>query len=449
VDSLFAILSMESLTVILPAVGLSLSIGFLLGRAGWRSLHDRHRQLEEQLERIGPKPGETHKREMARMRRELDTVANLALAMPSIVRELNRDDVEPEDVPRLILQLANAIFEPRQILLYNVCVAAPGSRECVLSLKAHKGLTEIPDALRTVRMGEGKIGWVAKHQLDMLREDWETLRTTNRIHVPDNHPALKADVIGPLVHYAKQRPHVLGVLCIGDPRIRPRNEKLMFQMVTNFGSHGQVSTKNMKRQRTAAHHDGLTGLLNKRCFLEDVASKSLVACERTAKPFSIFIFDIDHFKNFNDSNGHPAGDELLRRMGGLIRHHLRPGDLACRYGGEEFVIAMPDTDRRNALELAEKLRHTIDSEPFEHREKQPSGLVSISGGVASFPKDGASVNELIQHADQALYRAKKSGRNRVTQYKGIDIGDPSALPAVIEGLGDPAPGDGTGMGKVG
>ena len=448
-ESILAILSIESLAVILPAVGLSLSIGFLLGRAGWRDLHDRHRHLEAQFERVGPIPGEAHKREIARMRRELDTVANLARALPSIVRDLNRDDVEPDDVPRLILQLANAIFEPRQILLYIADSATPGSRERVLHLKEHKGLTEIPDALRTVRMGEGKIGWVAKHQLDMLRDDWETLRTTNRIHVTDNHPALQTDVIGPLIHYAQQRPRVIGVLCIGDPRIRPSNEKLMFQMVTNFGSHGHVSTQNMKRQRTAAHHDGLTGLLNKRGFLEDVAAKSLVACEQTAKPFSIFIFDIDHFKNFNDTNGHPAGDELLRTMGRLIRAQLRPEDLACRYGGEEFVIAMPNTDRRSAHALAEKFRHTIEIEPFEHREKQPSGMVSISGGVASFPKDGASVTELIQHADQALYRAKKGGRNMVTEYKGIDIGDPSALPAVIEGLGDPSPGDGTGLGEIG
>ena len=153
----------------------------------------------------------------------------------------------------------------------------------------------------------------------------------------------------------------------------------------------------------------------------------LVECEASAKPFSLFIFDIDHFKNFNDTNGHPAGDELLRKMGTLIREHLRPGDVACRYGGEEFLIAMPDTDRIEGLEMADRLRRKIETEPFENREAQPSGKVSISGGVAAFPKDGSSVSELIQHADQALYRSKNSGRNSVELHKGVDIGDPGTM----------------------
>ena len=147
----------------------------------------------------------------------------------------------------------------------------------------------------------------------------------------------------------------------------------MFQMVTNFGSMALVNAWNVKKLRSAAHHDGLTGLLNKRCFLADVARKALVQCEKSGKPFSMFIFDIDHFKNFNDTKGHPAGDELLKEMGSIIRQHLRRNDLACRYGGEEFLIAMPDTGAETAYELAEKLRTTIEQEPFEHRETQPAG----------------------------------------------------------------------------
>jgi len=438
VDHAFSGISADSLVWIVPLLGLALLAGFLAGRSGRKEILNEQGKLRERLVRVETDSNEQYRRAVAKMRRQQDTVSNLALALPSVVRDLNRDDLDPTDIPRLILQLANAIFEPRQILLYGFRAAGADGRERMLTLSAHQGLDPVPDALRTVRVGEGKIGWAAAHELDMLKDDWDTLRANDRLEVPNNHSLLAADMIGPLVHHAKQRKHVLGVLCIGEPRIRPREEKLMFQMVTNFGSLGLITSLNIKKLRSAAHHDGLTGLLNKRCFLEDVATKALVECEGKAKPFSIFIFDIDHFKIFNDTNGHPAGDQLLRGMGGLIRRHLRPGDLACRYGGEEFVIATPGTDGPAAFELAERLRRAIEAEPFEHRESQPMGGVTISGGVATFPHDGTSVAELLQRADEALYRSKKGGRNRVNSHKGIDIGDAGDSPPVIEDPGDAA-----------
>jgi len=435
VESLLAILAPESLVVIVPALAVLGLIGFLVGRAGRRALLVQQDDLRQRLERAERQTGDQSKRTIAKMRRELDTVANLALALPRVVRDLNRDDVDPADVPRLILRLADAVFEPKQVMLYGIRGSNDSAKGRVLSLSAHRGLDSVPEELKTVPMGHGKIGWVAKHELDMLKDDWDTLRMTDGLDVPHNHPALKADVLGPLIHHTKQGKRVMGVLCIGGPRIRPRDEKLMFQMVTNFGSLALVSTWSMSRLRTAAHHDGLTSLLNKRCFLGDIAGKMLVECESSAKPFSMFIFDIYHFKNFNDTNGHPAGDDLLRRMGTLIREHLRPGDVACRYGGEEFLIGMPNTDRTEALEQADRLRHTIETEPFEHREAQPSGKVSVSGGVAAFPKDGSSVSELIQHADQALYRSKKGGRNSVSLYKTQDIGDPGEMSSIDDLIG--------------
>jgi len=415
----------EWLLVIAPALILAPILGFLFGRSGRRDLLNRLDELRARVQRAENHSKDQRKHTFAKMQREMDPVANLALALPHVVRDLNRDDLDPGDVPRLILQLAHAIFEPRQVLFYGIRVGREPGAERVLSLIAHHGLEQVPDALKTVRMGDGKLGWVAEHELDMLRDDWAALRRTERVDIAGNHRLLKADIIGPLVHHAREREQLLGVMCIGGPRIRPRDEKLMFQMVTNFGSMALVNAWNMKKLRSAARHDGLTELLNKRCFLSDVARKALVQCEKTGKPFSMFIFDIDHFKNFNDTKGHPAGDELLKVMGLIIRQHLRRYDLACRYGGEEFVIAMPDTDATTACQLAEKLRKAIEDEPFEHRETQPAGMISVSGGVATFPKDGTSVGELVRHADEALYTSKKSGRNRISLYKGVDIGDPS------------------------
>ena len=147
------------------------------------------------------------------------------------------------------------------------------------------------------------------------------------------------------------------------------------------------------------------------------------AAESNGEPLGLFIFDIDHFKIYNDTNGHLAGDELLKSISKLIRNSLRPGDLAARYGGEEFVIAMPGASQDVAFQVANRLRETIEHNAFAHAHHQPSGKLTISGGVASYSDDAKSVTELISHADQALYQAKASGRNKVRRYQPIEFGN--------------------------
>jgi diguanylate cyclase (GGDEF)-like protein len=214
---------------------------------------------------------------------------------------------------------------------------------------------------------------------------------------------------------------VLGVLCIGSPGIRPRDEKLMFQLVTNLGSLAMVNAEYRSRLADQANHDGLTGLLNKRSF-ERKLGDVLFETGRTARPVALFLFDIDHFKNYNDTNGHPAGDELLKTLAKLLRHSVRPDDLCCRWGGEEFIVAMPNTDGSAALQVAERIRQTIEEHPFQHRGSQPGGKVTISGGVSVGPRDGLEVATMTQHADEALYQSKRGGRNRTTRYQGVHIG---------------------------
>jgi len=179
---------------------------------------------------------------------------------------------------------------------------------------------------------------------------------------------------------------------------------------------------NVSRLREQANHDGLTGLLNKSYFMHELASLMLTT-QREAQQLALFIFDIDHFKVYNDSNGHPAGDTLLRRLAGLLKSIVRPGDWCCRYGGEEFMVAMPQTNGRDAMAVSERIRRAIEEEPFELEKSQPNGRVTISGGVAVIPKDGESIEELIERADQALYQSKTAGRNRVTRYRHVGIGE--------------------------
>jgi diguanylate cyclase (GGDEF)-like protein len=183
-----------------------------------------------------------------------------------------------------------------------------------------------------------------------------------------------------------------------------------------------MNAHNLAQLREQANTDGLTGLLNKRQFMRELGLL-INSAEREAKGLGVFIFDIDFFKNYNDTNGHLAGDELLKTMARVVKDSVRPDDMVCRYGGEEFIVALPETDGPTAAIVAEKIRKAIEEFPFAHGKSQPNGNLTISGGVAAFPKDGTNGTELISHADQALYQAKAGGRNRVERFKGISIGD--------------------------
>jgi diguanylate cyclase (GGDEF)-like protein len=125
------------------------------------------------------------------------------------------------------------------------------------------------------------------------------------------------------------------------------------------------------------------------------------------------MFDLDNFKNYNDTNGHLAGDRLLAELAGILKREVRVEDLVARFGGEEFIILLRDAGLESAYETAERIRVAVETHPFEHREKQPLGFISISGGVATLPQHGVEMEELIEAADEALYEGKKAGRNRI------------------------------------
>ena len=128
---------------------------------------------------------------------------------------------------------------------------------------------------------------------------------------------------------------------------------------------------------------------------------------------SIFLFDIDNFKNYNDVNGHGEGDKLLKELSGLVQRESRKSAVVARYGGEEFIVMLTGISKGDACSYARRLCEKIAAHPFAHREKQPLGILSISGGVAAYPTDGTSIEEVIRLADAALYAAKERGKNRV------------------------------------
>jgi diguanylate cyclase (GGDEF)-like protein len=155
-----------------------------------------------------------------------------------------------------------------------------------------------------------------------------------------------------------------------------------------------------------AMRDGLTNLFNRR-YMEETLVREIRNAQRNQTMIAIIMLDIDHFKHFNDSFGHAAGDALLRGIGGMLQTEIRGGDLACRYGGEEFTIILPETDLQAALEIAEKLRRKVKLLQIQLNGAKV-GEVTISLGVAAYPQHGATWEDVLHAADMALLKAKQT-----------------------------------------
>jgi len=186
-----------------------------------------------------------------------------------------------------------------------------------------------------------------------------------------------------------------------------------------------------ERLRKLAISDGLTGLYNHRYF-QDRWRREVQLARRYDEPLSLMILDVDNFKNYNDTMGHPQGDVLLKEMAMLLLRSVREVDLVARYGGEEFVVVLPKSLRTDAVVLAERVRSLVGQHSFPHRDVQPGGRLTVSIGVASFPQDGEDAGQVIVAADKALYRAKEGGRDKVEAASRTDAEEAAIAMAAEE-----------------
>ncbi len=161
-----------------------------------------------------------------------------------------------------------------------------------------------------------------------------------------------------------------------------------------------------------AFTDGLTGIFNRRYFDLRYAREMLRA-RRYRRNLTVLMIDIDHFKLYNDTLGHLAGDHALRNVAQVLESNLRRADILCRYGGEEFVVILPEIDSKHGQIVGDKLRRAVLAASFDGEEKLPQKHLSISIGIAAFPEHGETVEGILHKADQALYAAKAGGRNQV------------------------------------
>lgn len=177
-------------------------------------------------------------------------------------------------------------------------------------------------------------------------------------------------------------------------------------------------SNNIRKAQKSAATDGMTGLFNRKYF-DNFIQEQLMKAEIQEGNCSLIMLDVDNFKHYNDTNGHQAGDEVLKKVAKILQTSIRQSDMAARYGGEEFVIVLPGTAKKMAENIAEKLRDTVEKAKFEFEESQPKGMLTASFGVSTYPENGTDPETLLKGADHCLYLAKEKGRNKVVAAEGI------------------------------
>ncbi len=252
------------------------------------------------------------------------------------------------------------------------------------------------------------------HYLELLKQPFQ-IRDVSR-EFQEIIPILKnmgIEVVSPLF----RNEEIVGLICLG-PNIRNQeyseDNLETLAILTNMLSVALHNAQMYEHIKALSYTDGMTGLHNYRFFRLRI-KEEIARARRDGSPVSLLILDVDYFKNYNDTLGHPAGDDVLRKLSSILRKSVRDNDIVARYGGEEFAIILPGTDIDGALSLAERIRSKVERTAFYKEEIQPNGKITVSVGSATFPRDAVTVEDLVIAADRALYQAKYSGRNRVIQ----------------------------------
>ena len=407
---------------LLLAAAIALVVGCFVG---WAFAFGSAQRRVEESETLRQRERAEAERAMARLQREFEEAQGKAKdltevfqILPDLVRQMFAARGR-RGVGTVTLKLLDQLFRPDQAATFVVSrprddgpldddlLSREGKR---LVLVAGRGLPANLGPRFEVDFGQGHLGYVAEHPLPMDRSDFDGLPRTAKQALAGTPNGLRPDLVVPIEYESD----LLGVFLVGGPKLRQDEAKRLLKMVADLTAVALVYLTRLRAVEESAEVDGLTGLFNKSALLNRLGDEIHLA-ERQSLPLSLLMLDIDHFKNYNDSNGHLEGDEVLKQMGRLFKRAIREDDLAARYGGEEFVILYPGAPKEVAERLAEQLRREVAAHPFRNGTSQPLGQVTISGGVASFPEDALSAVELLRVADQSLYEAKAAGRNRIVR----------------------------------
>jgi len=275
-----------------------------------------------------------------------------------------------------------------------------------------RGLPDEAVARTRLKVGEAVAGWVAKHGLPLLKKpdrlsrDRKGEATSYKSNAFLSLPLKVADEVLGVVNLTER---------VGD-RVFSEAEVSVLSKLAEQVALSIRHCRMLEEAKKLSVIDDLTSLYNRRYFT-DAIKREISRAQRADRRLSLAMLDIDHFKAYNDTLGHRAGDELLRQFARLLRENLRSTDILCRYGGEEFSLILPETGKggspppQSGVHFIDRLRAAVAEFPFDAQYVQTGVRLTVSGGVAVFPDDGSNPEELIAVADKMLYRAKSAGRN--------------------------------------
>ena len=274
-----------------------------------------------------------------------------------------------------------------------------------------------PLVVTDIRMG-GMSGIELLQKLKEISTETEVIVITSYASVDTALTALRLGAYDYLVKPFEELELISNVVARAAEKIRlvHENRLLLENLMRN---RDELEQKNRTLQDQSVR-DGLTGLFNRR-YLQEVLEMEASRCRRKKEAFSLVFLDIDHFKKFNDIQGHPEGDMVLKTLALLLTERLRKNDVIARYGGEEFLILLPETPKENGIYCAETICSLIAGYDFIGTQGQSLGQVTVSIGIATFPDDGAGVEDIVLRADEALYAAKHGGRNQVRATVGGEV----------------------------
>ena len=359
------------------------------------------------------------RRANAQLEDDLAFLTQFLKDFPRLARELY-GGLGERQIPGVLLSIVQRSLDPQQVAVLVRREEDKSGKPARFVVAAAYPEGAAVETGAEVPLDTGEIGFAADSQIVVTRQDLKDETTTARIKPGSSLRGLSApDIIAPLVFDQE----TLGVILLAKPR-RKGDPTAALRLVAQSGAQALHTAAQVSRMKLTAEMDGLTRVFNKKHMdqsLNELVYRSACAAydrrgdgpASPAQSLSLFLFDLDHFKNYNDQNGHLAGDKLLQELAALVQNHVRKNDIFGRFGGEEFLLILPSTNAAQALAAAEKIRNVIAQHSFPFGEKQPLKLLSISGGVASYPEDGLDAAGLLRAADEALYEAKRQGRNRV------------------------------------
>ena len=316
------------------------------------------------------------------------------------------------DIDKLIAFVVNKLAEIFRASRVSFMLLDEARGE--LSVKASRGLDPAASEAK-LKLGEAFGGWVAKEGESLLVKNVE-------VEYPElskdrlSRYASKSFVIVPI----KIEGEVVGVLNLTDKKEQGTFTEEDLKMLTLIGRHLALHIENIRlleKNKNLVTLDSLTNLFNHRYFQEQLLEE-IYRAERYRHPLGLIMLDIDNFKNYNETNGYPAGDSALRQVAVILKDNTRKADITSRYGPEEFMLILPEVKLKAAILVAEKLREKVSDAVFA-RDRASSFEITrltVSVGVVAY-RVGMNKEELIQHAEAALSEAKQQGKNKVCFYR--------------------------------